>query len=151
MLSETISKTFSNCFFQCALTNIKAHEVVSETVENTLQRANLFAAIFSATLAQVKTRTKFGLFGDNEMVSPETISTIFARSVLSPKRPHLVRGFNWANVAEKMVAKRAALCREFLTVSETTSWAFMFVSAGNKALTVLRKPHPGSYGRETAV
>ena len=29
-----------------------------------------------------------------------------------------------------MVAKRVALCREFLTVSETTSWAFMFVSAG---------------------
>ena len=62
-------------------------------------------------------------------------------------------------MAEKMVAKRVALCREFLTVSETTSWAFMFVSVvsaagtsrAKKALTGLRKPHPGSYGRETAV
>ena len=59
----------------------------------TLQRATLFATIFSATLAQVKPRTKFGLFGDNEMVSPETISTMLAQSVLSPKRPNLVRGF----------------------------------------------------------
>ena len=78
---------------ESALTNIKAHEVVSETVKNSLQRATLFATIFSATLAQVKPHTKFDLFGDNtfranivEMVSGETIS-------LPPKRPNLVRGF----------------------------------------------------------
>ena len=133
---------------ETTLTNIKAHEVVSETVKNSLQRATLFATIFSATLAQVKPSTKFSLFGDNEMVSPETISTRFARSVLPPKRPNLVRGFTWANVAEKMVAKRVALCREFLTVSETTSWAFMFVSESYRNQGHQRKTkhqHAGSH------
>ena len=43
-------------------------------------------------------------------------------------------------MAEKMVAKRVALCREFLTVSETTSWAFMFVSVGLKYNSVVYCP-----------
>ena len=83
----------------------------------------------------MKPCTKSGLFRDNEIVSPETISTMFAGSVLSPKRPILVARFHLSQLAEKMVAKRVALCREFLTVSETTSWAFMFVSARRRAGT----------------
>ena len=77
-----------------ALTNIEAHEVVSETVKNSLcKEPSFLRPFFSATLAQVKPRTKFGLFGDStlranivEMVSGETI-------LLSPKRPNLVHGF----------------------------------------------------------
>ena len=48
--------------------------------------------------------------------------------------------FHLSQLAEKMVAKRVALCREFLTVSETTSWAFMLwvVSRAAYSLSLLK-------------
>ena len=86
------------------------------------------------------------------MVSGETIS-------LSPKRLNLVLGFTWANVAEKNGRKKGGSLQRvfnglwdhlmgfYVGECDLRRWNF----PGNKALTVLRKPHPGSYGRETAV